>query len=467
MKGEPLTEELFDREAFEKHLNLRPVTSTKSKIASAEVTKSQLLNDVLDGVAQSIIWEGELVCGDAFSWRKSIKEVNLPNAKVIESHAFNECISLETVVMNSVDTLGDGVFKECARLKTLVIGNEESVAMRGESLFEGCDVFVGSEDHTINKTGEKLGLVFVPDELVEDYMKSSMWEDVSEQIAPLSQFERETKITLTEENEAYDDFFGPQLTNFSCDKTRLSCGALAGKLGLESLNLPNLEYVSENNFRACIELKSIDLPKVRAVGRKAFQDCLSLREANLPSAEILEAHSFRKCPFANASFEEAGCVGDSAFFKCRKLESISLPKATYIGARAFAHCKVLKQVDVSQARVLGNHAFYDCESLECINLPNVVEIGELSFAGCHSLRKVVLGNKTGVVKMEKGGLILACHFSGDGIDEHNPESKRDGVFYVPDELLKEYRIDDSFITFADLIRPISDLNKDVEDESSC
>lgn len=131
---------------------------------------------------------------------KNLKSVSLPNVTRIKGYAFSKYFNLESVNIPSIKELGEdnmAAFFECKILKKLDLHGCESIERKG--LFFHCDavktlIFRG-EKVCIFKGGS-LGipstcLIYVPDNLVEEYKVATNWTKYAEQIKPLSELPEE------------------------------------------------------------------------------------------------------------------------------------------------------------------------------------------------------------------------------------------------------------------------------------
>lgn len=100
-----------------------------------------------------------------------------------------------------------------------------------------------------------------------------------------------------------------------------------------------IETIRDNAFYSCSSLQSVNLPNVNYIGECAFSYCYSLQSANL----------------LNVSY-----IGSYAFQDCSSLQSIDLPMVSYIGNYAFAYCRSLQVVNLSVANDIKSMAFRSC-----------------------------------------------------------------------------------------------------------
>ena len=178
-------------------------------------------------------------------------------------------------------------------------------------------------------------------------------------------------------------------------------------LGANVTKLPSgITSIGNGAFRGCSSLALTELPSgITSIGNNAFQNCIKLALTELPSGIT--------------------SIGDSAFTYCSSLALTELPSGiTSIGSQAFRYCKSLSQITInSNTLSLGTNSFGDCTNLKKIILPNIVTIPSLS----------------------------SSTFSG------TPIASGTGYIYVPDTLVDSFKSATNWSTYADQIKPISEL----------
>lgn len=115
-----------------------------------------------------------------------------------------------------------------------------------------------------------------------------------------------------------------------------------------------ITLVGNQAFGYCTALETVDLPNVQYLYNQAFLNCTSLKSVNLP--ELLSAY-----PNSYAT---------SFFFKCTSLERIVLPKLVVVPNYMFCDCSALKIVDLPVATSIGGWSFERDSSLIAVILRN-------------------------------------------------------------------------------------------------
>ena len=180
-------------------------------------------------------------------------------------------------------------------------------------------------------------------------------------------------------------------------------------------------------------------------------------------------------------------VGGSAFSSCSRIVEINLPKVTYVGNDAFSHCIKLKNISLPLCTTTGSNAFSYC-AFESIFLPSCQSLGGGSLRGCRQLTSVNLplvttikGNTfygTPIQVLDLPALTSIQAYGVGYIDNLHTLILRNsnicvlentnafvgtkiadgtGYIYVPDNLVDSYKTATNWVTFANQIKPISEL----------
>lgn len=109
--------------------------------------------------------------------------------------------------------------------------------------------------------------------------------------------------------------------------------------------------------------------------------------------------------------------------------------------------------------VIGKNAFTSSASLKKVDFASVTHIGSAAFSYCYQLTTVILRNPTVCTLYNTNAFTSCHHFSGNKQSQYNPDGLKDGYIYVPDELVESYKTATNWATFADQIKPISELEE--------
>lgn len=173
------------------------------------------------------------------------KNTIIPNSvTTIGSRAFEDCIGLTSITIpNSVTTLRDRAFLNCSGLSSVAISN--SVNSIGDYAFSGCSV---------------LSSVIIPSSVITIGNN------------PFSCCSSLTSITVENDNPVFD-------SRDNCNAIiRTASNSLVS--GCQNTIIPNsITSVGESAFHDCIGLSSVTIPNsVTSIGNYAFEDCKGLND---------------------------------------------------------------------------------------------------------------------------------------------------------------------------------------------
>lgn len=247
-----------------------------------------------------------------------------------------------------------------------------------------------------------------------------------------------------------------------------------------------VERVGEYTFYKNSKISKVNLPKATVIGTYAFAECSALEEITLPILTTVYECAFHNCKKLKgvvdiSNINEFTMLGKNVFYNCEMLENVVLPPHQInIDNYCFYNCKSLKTIDLSKVGIIYDRTFYGCSSLKSINLHNVsslgsaafqncyllenieigsniISIGSNRFANCYSLKKVII-RKDSVCSLGNISAFSGCyHLNGTVNETYNPEGLKDGYIYVPDSLVDSYKSATNWSTYANQIKPLSEL----------
>ncbi len=281
------------------------------------------------------------------------KNTIIPNTvKSIGDAAFDYCSSLTSITIpEGVTSIGYSAFSDCSSLTSITI--PEGVTSIGEWAFHGC---------------KSLTSITIP-EGVTSIRRHAFGDCFSL-----------TSITIPEgvtsiEEEAFHQC--SSLTSITIPNSVTSIGgyAFCRCHSLTSITIPEgVTSIGEWAFSICSSLATITISEgVTSIGSEAFSNCSSLTSIVVEAGNTIY-DSRENC---NAIIETAtntlvtGCkntiipntvksIGYSAFYNCTYLTSITIPEGvTSIGSSAFRFCSKLDTiyVEATTPPTLGSDAF--------------------------------------------------------------------------------------------------------------
>ena len=137
--------------------------------------------------------------------------------------------------------------------------------------------------------------------------------------------------------------------------------------GVTTVLYSDVNTIVNGAFYSWTFLKSIDLPNVEILSERAFANCSELISANLPKATN---------------------IGSNAFFGCNKLEHLNIPNVARINSYAIQSAYPLQRIDLPSCTYIDNFAFTNGRSLKAVILRSetVCTLGATNaFSGCYHI----------------------------------------------------------------------------------
>ena len=292
----------------------------------------------------------------------------IPNSVTsIGDYAFFDCSGLTSIVIpNSVTSIGDDAFRDCSGLTSIIIPN--SVTSIGNLAFYNCS---GLTSIVIGNSVTSIG--------------NSAFSDCS----GLTSIEIPNSVTGIGNN-AFERCFG--LTSITIPNSVISIGnsAFYGCFGLTSITIPNsVTSIGGRAFYICDNLTSIVIGNsVTSIGEEAFYGTAwydNQPDGVVYTGNVLYAYKGTMPPNTSVLVKD-GTLGIAAraFFDCSGLASIIIPNSVVsIGDGAFSGCSGLTSIEIpNSVTSIEGFAFSGCSGLTSIEIPNsVTSIGEWAFFG--------------------------------------------------------------------------------------
>ena len=428
-----------------------------------------------------------------------------------------------TIIPNSVDSIGSWSFYGCTGLTRIEIPN--SVTSIGYYAFQGC---TGLTSVTIGNS------------------VTSIEDGVFENCSGLTSVEIPNSVTSIGSG-AFNGCSGLTSVTIGNSVTSIGSGAFGGCTGLMSVTIGNsVTSIGTYAFSGCIGLTSVTIPNsVTSIGNLAFAACDGLTSVNAPAIffDILEEHwlyyakvlqnvcvtadelNENELLFINRSYKSLKSIdlsaatntelADEAFKDCYNLQTLVLPaNLEKIGYMAIAECVKLKAIDipasveeiddrafedcrsietitfggvqpssapgrhnaptasVSQLHRIGNWAFYNAHELQHLTIPEgVTEIGDGAFYGCTYLENLVLPSS--VQSIGDNCFALCSKLNKIIVNSTTPPTiaaktffdvKRQIPVYVPDDCVDAYKGDQYWGEFN--IQGISEMPMAIDQTTS-
>lgn len=196
----------------------------------------------------------------------------------------------------------------------------------------------------------------------------------------------------------------------------------------------------------------------------------------LPNATEMKTTSFDRCPNLETlilpllvSPNPNGVDFDSTKMKLETVNFHSLN--AYLRSECFDEC-ALKNVDLySYKKLDSNETFRRCRSLKEIVFPSVTIVsGSKIFEECTSLRRVdfhsletISGTNMFISASQNVSLIIRTTSMVVTLSKTNPWYYDPSSIYVPDSLVDSYKEATNWSTYANKIKPLSELPAEEEE----
>lgn len=263
---------------------------------------------------------------------------------------------------------------------------------------------------------------------------------------------------LTGELKEYssDERYLPEYLFYYCDSIEevdfpkavsIGGGAFGYCSNLRKVNLSKMKTLPESVFIGCENLQEINIPLVTELPYQCFYNCTNFPGLDLTNIKTLANYCFCGCNgITLVDLSNISSIGENVFRNCSNLQEVIYPaELTTVSYYLFYGCTSLQNFDFSNITTINSSAFSRCPLTE-VNLPKITRLNSNCFNNCSNLVKVVIRQNTSV-----------CTLSSTNVFNSTPIANGEGFIYVPDELLEDYKVATNWSTYAEQIKPLSEL----------
>ena len=160
----------------------------------------------------------------------------------------------------------------------------------------------------------------------------------------------------------------------------------------------------------------------------------------------IRGHAFRETKLEIFNSESLTNISPYGFYGASTIKECNIPNVIEIGANAFYGCSSLKRLELPNINTgIPQSAFPNCTSLEYINIGKTPSLANGVFNGCKSLKALVILKDDGIASLNFANTL-------------NPSTVGSVIItYVPDIWLDTYKNATNWATYADQIKPLSEL----------
>ncbi len=249
--------------------------------------------------------------------------------------------NLKTLVINSGENIGDNAFYGCDSLQSITIPS--SVTSIGTNAFYGC--------HKLIEVINKSTLNIIKDSPDYGYIGYYAKQIITDEL--------DSKILYDGDYSFYNDNDTYYLLGYHGTETELT---LPNKINGKDYKLHNYVFYHNNTITSVVLSNSLT-----SIENYTFNNCRNLKSITIPS-----------------SVTSIG--GYYAFYGC-PIETANIPTL----AISYIEHDHLKTVVINSGENIGDKAFNDCDSLQSITIPSsVTNISENAFNGCIRLQSITV-----------------------------------------------------------------------------
>ena len=273
----------------------------------------------------------------AFSGCTGLSSVNIPNSvTTIGGYAFNDCTGLSSInIPNSVTSIYAPLFSGCKKLTSIIVadgnpyydsrGNCNAVIETAtNTLIAACNNTIIPNSVTSIGNLAFSGCTGLSSVAIPNSVTSIGWDAFSG-CTGLSSVTIPNSVTSIDES-AFSGCTGLSSVTISNSVTSIEASTFSGCTGLTSVTIPNsVTIIGACAFEDCTSLTSVSIPNsVTSIGMTAFSGCSRLTSITIPSSVTsIGDYAFECCKeltSANIKNPNTRLDYDKVFRYCDKLK---------------------------------------------------------------------------------------------------------------------------------------------------
>ena len=318
--------------------------------------------------------EGNIVVGikdGAFEGNNRIESIRIDGVN-IGAYTFRNCLSLKSVEIISVDTIGDNAFDGCANLNNVSIeAGDKNVLNIGHSTFANCTSLASVSINQFARYYDGCSIFRNDYNLTSLYLKNFAYT-----IENYSEYAYETRVA----DMIISDSF-----------------LYGGEIGLKNLKIGYTDSICEGFCSGLPMLESFELSEseISEIGPNAFKQCRSLRYVTFknPITSIGDS-AFELTGLESFNGLSLVSIGNRAFFGCQNLNSFDLSTndtLEQIGSEAFSECRAVSQISIPKSiKTIGREAFRNTSISSLTIEGDKIDIGIGIIEDCENINSLTL-----------------------------------------------------------------------------
>ncbi len=340
----------------------------------------------------------------------------IPNSiTTIGNYAFDGCYGLETIdIPNSVTSIGYWAFRYCKGLTSITIPN--SITVIEDYLFYGC---ISLATINIPNTIERIGYRAFDD--------TAWFSNQPDGVVYVNQFVYKYKGTAPN---------GTNITINDGTKSILTEAFIDCK-GLSEIIIPSsVHEIGNQAFKGCTNLQNAVIgdsigEQHTQIGNEAFSGCTSLTSVTIGnSVSWIYSRAFQNCN----NLSDVYIFDLEAWLRIRQSDPLSLTHL-YLNGHKIVHLVIPNTING-----VRDYAFYGCRAIKSIDIPSTVSrIGEKAFYNCDSIASIICRASD------------PPSFNGSSYSSYATFTSFNATVQVPQDFLSDYQSDSNWSKFSNII----------------